>query len=455
MLLDPISESFNSSGVMIDGEGNVTEQIQYIPGPPPLFVWLPTVLVYLVTFVVGLIGNVLVLFSIKRCKRLQSATNFFLASLATADLIIIAIVIPFQTPSYFSWRWELGEFVCKMLSYLTVLSSSSSVFMLTAMSIDRYFVIIHPLLAKSMMTHGRARKSIIAVWLVAIVFSFPPLYYKKLFSWEFPNYGTYHTCHSYWPSKALAKAYSLYLLFGMYLIPLVIMTYCYSRIIYVLWVSAKTSRQMQARTEERNNGKRSHGNIVPSIEVNGNVEGGTGQSNTATAGYIGLDKKKKQRKKSRSSDAEKNRKQVIIMLIVVVALFMICWGPVIWLVVLLQFDFIPQRSPLRTYLGIAFNLLSYLNSCINPICYAFISRTFRECFYWSCRTCCRRVGPDDRSLMSSSTAYNTKSTITYTCKRNSSDVSTENMSKSNTTYRSNVIQMATFKPTQNDEDCNL
>ncbi|XP_077981847.1 galanin receptor type 1-like [Glandiceps talaboti] len=387
---------------------NDSSELWFVPpGPPPMEVWLPVVTVYSVTFIVGLIGNVLAIFAIQRCRRLQNVTNAFLASLATADLILIVIVIPIQTPSYFSWRWELGEFMCKMLSYLTLLSSSCSVFMLTAMSIERYFVIIHPLKAKSVITLGRARKAILIIWIYAILYSFPPLYFKRQFSWDFPNYPTYHTCATYWPNETFGKAYSLYLLLGMYIGPLFIMVFCYSRIVHELWRSARVSKQMQLQKgNDCNKSSKQSGYTCLSKQktcVNKRVEDSKQSHNQS--------KKKTQRRK-RSND--QNRKQVIAMLLVVVAVFMICWGPLIWLVFLIEFGYVSRYSPIKTYLAITFNLLSYLSSCMNPICYAFISRTFRECFYWACRTCCRQSSALDyrRSFSSVSSGLTMTSTTT-------------------------------------------
>nr|XP_006815137.1 PREDICTED: cholecystokinin receptor-like [Saccoglossus kowalevskii] len=278
------------------------------PDPAPLEIWLPTVIVYTVTFIVGLIGNILVLFAIQRCRRLRNVTNTFLASLATADLIIIVIVIPFQTPTYFQPTWELGEMMCKLLSYLTLLSSSCSVFMLTALSVERYFVIVHPLLAKSVITLGRARRIIISVWVSAVIYSFPPLYYKKERTWKFDNYDEFQTCVVYWPNDAWAKAFSLYLLLGMYIMPLLVMTYCYARIIHELWISTKRTQQLQNRygcTLPR----RTTSNVSNGVTMNGFHVSHTSMSRTRELGDEELKKCSNMNVRPRV-DPEQGRKQV-------------------------------------------------------------------------------------------------------------------------------------------------
>lgn len=57
---------------------------------------VPSILIYALTFLVGFFGNLLVLVAITRVKKLQSPTNLFLFSLATADLILICACVPIK-----------------------------------------------------------------------------------------------------------------------------------------------------------------------------------------------------------------------------------------------------------------------------------------------------------------------------------------------------------------------
>lgn len=54
----------------------------------------PPLAVYTATYLVGVTGNGLIIFIIFRYRRLKTTTNVFLASLASADLLLILLCIP-------------------------------------------------------------------------------------------------------------------------------------------------------------------------------------------------------------------------------------------------------------------------------------------------------------------------------------------------------------------------
>ena len=60
------------------------------------FKFFAIVPIYTFTFIVGLLGNILVIFSIFYLKKLQSVLNFFLVSLATTDLLLIIVCLPIR-----------------------------------------------------------------------------------------------------------------------------------------------------------------------------------------------------------------------------------------------------------------------------------------------------------------------------------------------------------------------
>ena len=61
------------------------------------FAWgelVPTLVIYSITFVIGLCGNSLIVFATHQYRKMQSVTNILLASLASADLLLILFCIP-------------------------------------------------------------------------------------------------------------------------------------------------------------------------------------------------------------------------------------------------------------------------------------------------------------------------------------------------------------------------
>lgn len=55
---------------------------------------VPTATVYGSTLLLGLVGNLLIVYTVARFQRMRSISNIFLASLATADLLIVLLCIP-------------------------------------------------------------------------------------------------------------------------------------------------------------------------------------------------------------------------------------------------------------------------------------------------------------------------------------------------------------------------
>ncbi|KDR22267.1 Orexin receptor type 1, partial [Zootermopsis nevadensis] len=74
-----------------------------------------------------------------------SVTNYFLVNLSVADLLVTLICMPVAISQAVIKLWLYGEFMCKITYYLQGVSVGASVFTITAMSIDRYLAIRHPM----------------------------------------------------------------------------------------------------------------------------------------------------------------------------------------------------------------------------------------------------------------------------------------------------------------------
>ncbi|KAF0293032.1 Neuropeptides capa receptor [Amphibalanus amphitrite] len=158
------------------------------PQELPLDVVLPITVVYALIFVAGVIGNVAVCLVIFRHPALQTATNFYLFSLAVADLTVLVLGLPNDLKVY--WRqypWALGRPLCKIRALISEMTSYVSALIIVAFSLERYLAICHPLLSYTMAGRRRATRIIVGVWVLSLLAAAPFAFYTDVHYIEFPS----------------------------------------------------------------------------------------------------------------------------------------------------------------------------------------------------------------------------------------------------------------------------
>ncbi|EEB11707.1 Orexin receptor type, putative [Pediculus humanus corporis] len=76
----------------------------------------------------------------------------------------------------FSFTWTFGFLLCKLVHYMQSVSAICSVLTLTAMSLERYYAIVHPMKAQYICTISQARRIITATWISAFLLAVPILF---------------------------------------------------------------------------------------------------------------------------------------------------------------------------------------------------------------------------------------------------------------------------------------
>ncbi|XP_057650942.1 dopamine D2-like receptor [Diorhabda carinulata] len=120
-----------------------------------------------------LFGNVLVILSVLRERTLQTATNYFIVSLALADLLVAVVVMPFAVYVLVSGIWGLPAFVCDFYIAMDVTCSTSSIFNLVAISIDRYIAVTQPIKYAKHKNNRRIWLTIVFVWVISAAIGSP------------------------------------------------------------------------------------------------------------------------------------------------------------------------------------------------------------------------------------------------------------------------------------------
>uniref|UniRef100_A0A1A7WIU8 Adrenergic, alpha-2D-, receptor b n=1 Tax=Iconisemion striatum TaxID=60296 RepID=A0A1A7WIU8_9TELE len=146
--------------------------------PLPPHSQVASVIIVLVVSVIILgtvVGNVLVVVAVFTSRALRAPQNLFLVSLASADILVATLVIPFSLANEVMGYWFFGSTWCSFYLALDVLFCTSSIVHLCAISLDRYWSVTKAVSYNRKRTPKRIKVMISIVWLISIIISSPPL----------------------------------------------------------------------------------------------------------------------------------------------------------------------------------------------------------------------------------------------------------------------------------------
>ncbi|KAL6097139.1 adora2a [Pungitius sinensis] len=286
-------------------------------------------------------GNVLVCWAVCLNSNLQSITNFFVVSLAVADIAVGLLAIPFAIT--ISTGFCADFFGCLFIACFVLILTQSSIFSLLAIAVDRYIAIKDPLRYNSLVTGLRAKCVITLCWVLSVGIGLTPM-----LGWNRGRNSTAAARSKICPEglteclfeEVVTMDYMVYFnFFGCVLVPLALMLVIYTNIF------------MAARRQLRLMG--SKGLHAPS----------PGESASPRSPRSTLQKE---------VHAAKS-------LAIIVGLFALCWLP---LHIINCFNYLCRNCG-RAHIwvmNIAI-ILSHANSVVNPFIYAFHILEFRQTFW--------------------------------------------------------------------------
>lgn len=90
------------------------------------------------TIIIGaVLGNALVIISVQRNRKLRVITNYFVVSLAMADMLVALCAMTFNASAILTGKWLFGLFMCNVYNSLDVYFSTASILHLCCISVDR------------------------------------------------------------------------------------------------------------------------------------------------------------------------------------------------------------------------------------------------------------------------------------------------------------------------------
>ncbi|XP_008305130.1 neuromedin-U receptor 1 [Stegastes partitus] len=309
-----------------------------ILGPKRSPFFFPVTSIYLLIFLTGLSGNLLTCAVIAKHKKMRNPTNFYLVSLAASDLLVLLFGMPLEI--YDLWQnypFPFGEGGCYFKTFLFETVCFASILNVTALSVERYIAVVHPLKTRYLSTNQHAKRVITIVWAVSMTCAIPNTLLHGIF---------------YLPERMEESAICTVLKpLWIYNMVMQITTVCFyfvpMMVISMLY-------------------------LVMGLHL--------GRERQQSSGSLGKNSCSNTRRKIRVENGR--RRQVIKMLSIVVAVFGVCWAP--FHIERLLWSSISQWTDLMhniyQYVHILSGVFFYLSSAVNPIIYSLLSTRFRECF---------------------------------------------------------------------------
>ena len=278
--------------------------------------------------VIGIVGNILVITVVVSNNQMRNTTNLLITNLAIADLSFIIMCVPFTATIYAVASWPFGITWCKIYQYTIYVTCYVSVYTLVLMSLDRYLAVVHPITSMSIRNSKNAVTLTLLTWFIICVANVPILFKFTEVGYELPPSCVYRTAciDPDIRNPVNARAFFGSLFVFAFLLPLTLVTVLYGLML-----------------------KRLLYGVAP--------------------------------RGSQSSESQRSKRRVTRLVVIVVVVFAVCWLPLQIMFMIQHFGPDPENlSPLFIGIRIASHCLAYMNSCVNPILYAFLSDNFRKSF---------------------------------------------------------------------------
>ncbi|XP_041485010.1 somatostatin receptor type 5-like [Lytechinus variegatus] len=279
--------------------------------------WTWAAIGQLVVGVIGIIGNLLVITVLFQRRANSRSTDTLIGALAVADLLtsvgLLRFAIPHARTVPVSW---LGQIYCRIIwspLYMWVWAYMSG-FVLTAISVERYIAVTHPIYFNRILTRRRVSEVVVIIWICAVMACIPSVFITGV---DQVN----RRCIVKRLSPDVQTAYAFYVTIVQLFIPAIIMAV------------------------------------------------------TQTLIAIKLNAQSKRFEGSKSYHLAASRAIIKMMLTVIIA-YIICWTPNRFLLLITTLFRIQTTTKRRISEG--FVVLAAINSSINPLIYSIRYQEFRQ-----------------------------------------------------------------------------
>ena len=285
---------------------------------------------YYLSFVVALIGNIIIGIIVYRTRSMRKPINFFIVNMAMSDLLFPIVCFPYLVIEINFGNWSLrgpvGQALCKLHDFLVFVSALVSTQSLVLIAVDRFGAVVFPF-RSPLISSKRCRFFILTTWIIAVAANIP-----NAMTYELVEHKEGMVCVRKW-NEVFGESLS----YQNYIVSmLVVFWYVAMVLIAILYMTVVIKLKSQ------------------NIPGEGSANGREQQS--------------------------RRQKNVLKMSIAIVVTFIVCWLPatIWWFFVLYPPDSTMTASCGFQYFRVIAFCVAHSNSAINP-CISFIfSGNYRQ-----------------------------------------------------------------------------
>ncbi|CAI4229479.1 unnamed protein product [Auanema sp. JU1783] len=350
-----------SALILVDSNLNFTTTDVAEVDPTRATLKLCLAIAYIVLFLLGTIGNGIVIVmiinvltsmrrttSLGKRKSLSNTNHVFIyvLGLSIVDFLVI-MHLPFLVVDLLKGQWLFGTAMCKLYWFGESVNKLLSSFIMTVLSWDRYLAVCSPVKSIRIRSNTIAVIVLLTCSLLAVVLLLPVLIEATVFKidklkmiplMEDSEDLRLSDLHGTTMNKCMFDSdatFTLYTFMIGFFIPALFITFFYCRVIYKLHKSSRNMREMRSSNQETS---------------------------------------------KRDTDRVK---QVTKRIVAVIMFYFLCWTPQWALNIMIQFNLIhvSWMTPAMSALFFIAHLLVCFNSAANPVLYALINRELRQQHY--------------------------------------------------------------------------
>ncbi|XP_043935193.1 melatonin receptor type 1C-like [Protopterus annectens] len=279
-----------------------------------LTIFLTSVMIFIT--VMDVLGNVLVIVSILKNKKLRNAGNIFVISLSLGDLIVGVYSYPLVSVATLHNKWILGDTQCKISAMIHTLSFFVSVYSIMGIAMNRYCCICHSLKYDKLYSMKNTYCYVFITWTFSFILLIPTISFDVLQYDERVHFCAFIFTVNPSLTSSLAVLH--------FIIPVIIVIFCYSRI----WVLVI---QVKYRVRQENKQK-----LKPAEVRN------------------------------------------FLTMFAVFVLFAVCWSPFSIPALIMGLNPTGMASELPSWLYMFGYFTASFNNCLNGIVYGVLNQNFRD-----------------------------------------------------------------------------